>query len=249
MRFARFVAGGRMLTGSEEDGKLIGSDGETYDTSKVTWLPPVVPSKIVALVLNYADHANELGIATAEEPVIFLKPPSSLIGNFGEIVYPRGSKYMHYEAELAVVVGRSARKVRADRALDYVRGYTIANDVTVRDFITNTFRPPLKAKGFDTFCPLGPYVVTPDEIPDVSNLTLKTFVNGELRQEGSTRNMIHSAKNLIEFITVFMTLEPDDLILTGTPKGISAIVPGDKVDVSIDHLGTLSSTVVAEGKA
>lgn len=248
MRLARFVAGSKVLTGSEEDGKLIGSDGETYDAVKVTWLPPVVPSKIVAFVLNYADHANELGIATAEEPVIFLKPPSSLIGNFGEIVYPRGSKYMHYEAEFAVVVGKSARKVSADKALDYVRGYTIANDVTVRDFITNTFRPPLKAKGFDTFCPLGPYVVTPDEIPDVSNLTLKTLVNGELRQEGNTRNMIHSVESLIEFITVFMTLEPDDLILTGTPKGISAIVPGDRVDVSIDHLGTLSSTVVAEGK-
>jgi 5-oxopent-3-ene-1,2,5-tricarboxylate decarboxylase / 2-hydroxyhepta-2,4-diene-1,7-dioate isomerase len=246
LRLAKFVAGGRVVWGKEEDGELIAPGGARYDPNKVSWLPPASPSKIVALVLNYADHADELGLSTSEDPILFLKPPSSLIGNNAEIVYPAGSKYMHYEGELAVVIGTSARRVSAESAQSFIKGYTIANDVTVRDFITNTFRPPLKAKGFDTFCPLGPCLVTPDEVPDPGNLEIITRVNGEVRQEGSTKSLIHSVPKLLEFISTFMTLEPDDLVLTGTPKGISPIVPGDKVDISIGRLGNLSSTVVAE---
>jgi len=224
------------------------SDGSKYSESEVMWLPPVVPTKMVGLVLNYADHANELGLATAEEPVLFLKPLNTLIGNFGKIVYPAGATYMHYEAELAVVIGRQARKVKAVNAFEFIRGYTIANDITVRDFITNTFRPPVKAKGFDTFCPLGPCLVTRDEISDASNLELRTFVNGELRQKGNTMDLIHPIPELIEYITSFMTLEIGDVILTGTPKGISPIVPGDRIDIEIDNLGTLSNVVVSEEK-
>ena len=247
MRTARFViAGGRCIEGVYGGEKIAGPDGKEYDPSKVTWLPPVAPTKIVGLVLNYADHADELGLSTAEEPILFLKPLNTLLGNLGEIVYPSGATYMHYEAELAVVIGRQASKIRAEEASDYVKGYTIANDVTVRDYITNTFRPPVKAKGFDTFCPLGPYLVTPDEVPEASKLGVKTYVNGELRQEGNTRNFIHPIPRIIEFITSFMTLEVDDVILTGTPKGISPVVPGDRVEISIDCLGTLASTVVPE---
>jgi len=153
---------------------------------------------------------------------------------------------MHYEAELAAVIGRQARKVEAGNAFEFVKGYTIANDITVRDFITNTFRPPVKAKGFDTFCPLGPCLVTREEIPDVSKLELRTFVNGELKQKGNTRNLIHSVPRLIKYISSFMTLEDGDVVLTGTPKGISPIVAGDRVDIEIDSLGTLSNTVVSE---
>jgi len=247
MQLARFIAGGRLLNGTLDINRLIGSDGNTYDPDKVVWLPPASPTKIVGLVLNYSDHANELGLTTASEPVLFFKPNNTLLGHLGNIVYPKGATYMHYEAELVVVMARQCRRVRAANAKDFVKGYTIGNDVTVRDFITNTFRPPIKAKGFDTFLPLGPCVVTTDELEDVSNLNLVTRVNGEVRQEGNTKDLMHSVPELIEFITEFMTLEEDDLILTGTPKGISPIKPGDKVEISIDNIGTLRNSVIAEG--
>ncbi|MGI0085512.1 MAG: fumarylacetoacetate hydrolase family protein, partial [Nitrososphaerales archaeon] len=242
MRSARFLAGGRVVSGHLEGKKLLGPDGGEYEPLDVTWLPPASPTKMIGLVLNYAEHAGELGLATAEDPVLMLKPNNTLLGNLGEIIYPREATHVHYEAELAVVISREARRIKQDKALEYIKGYTVANDVTARDFITNTFRPPVKAKGFDTFCPLGPYLVTPEEIPDVSNLNIKTVVNGKGRQEGNTKSMIHSIPELIEFITEFMTLEPEDIILTGTPKGISPIVPGDRLEISIDQLGTLTNT-------
>jgi 5-oxopent-3-ene-1,2,5-tricarboxylate decarboxylase/2-hydroxyhepta-2,4-diene-1,7-dioate isomerase len=248
MHLARFVSRGRMINGWEDEGKLVGSDGTSYDKKEVFWLPPVSPSKIVGLALNYGDHADELGLKTAEDPILFLKAPSSLVGNGGDIIYPTGAKYMHYEGELAVVIGKAARKVRRENAMDYVRGFTIANDITVRDFITNLFRPPVKAKGFDTFCPLGPYITTIDEIADCGNLEITTRVDGETKQEGNTKKLLHSVPRLIEYITEFMTLEPDDVLLTGTPKGISPLSPGDRVEVSIEKLGTLSNTVVADSQ-
>jgi 5-oxopent-3-ene-1,2,5-tricarboxylate decarboxylase/2-hydroxyhepta-2,4-diene-1,7-dioate isomerase len=250
MRVARLVSAGREVRATlHDDERLVSSDGTILDPFKVAWLPPVSPSKMVGLVLNYADHANELGLAPSEEPVLLLKPPNTLLGNHGSIVYPREATFMHYEAELAVVISKQARRVSKEKAPDYVLGYTIANDVTVRDFITNTFRPPVRAKGFDTFCPLGPYLVTPDEIEDVNNLEISTMVNKELKQKGNTKNLMHSIPKLIEFITSFMTLDREDVILTGTPKGISKIVPGDIVQISIDGLGTLENRVVKEGES
>jgi len=246
MRFARFIHSGRLLEGKEENGNLIDSDGNSYSFESVTWLPPAEPSKIIGLVLNYRDHAKELGLAVSDDPVIFLKPPSSLIGNRGVIVYPRGVKFMHYEAELCAVIGTSAKKVKGGEALSYVRGFTIANDVTVRDFITNTFRPPVKAKGFDTFCPTGPYLVSPDEIGDVSDLKIETLVNGNIRQKGNTADMVHGVPKLIEYLSDFMTLLPGDMILTGTPEGISPINPGDKVEIEIENIGRLTNTVATE---
>ena len=248
MRYARFVSGGRIIQGWEENGRLLGPGGMQYSKENVSFLPPVIPSKIVGLALNYAEHAEELKLATAEDPVLFLKPPSALVGHGGNIVSPAGAKFLHYEGEVAVVIGTSARKVKASNALDFVKGFTIANDVTLRDFITNTFRPPVKAKGFDTFLPLGPYIMTKEEIPDVGNLEITTRVNGETKQQGNTKNLLHSIPDVIEYITDFMTLEPDDIILTGTPKGISPISPGDRVEISIDHLGTLSNTVIVESQ-
>ena len=193
------------------EGSSIGPGGTSYDGKTVQWLPPVSPSKIVGLALNYGDHAAELGLKITEDPILFLKPSSSLVGNGGDIIYPTGAKYMHYEGEVAVVIGKTARKVTRENAIEHVRGFTIANDVTVRDFITNLFRPPVKAKGFDTFCPLGPYITTSDEIADCGNLEIKTRVNGEIKQEGNTKNLLHSVPKLIEYITDFMTLEPDDV--------------------------------------
>jgi 5-oxopent-3-ene-1,2,5-tricarboxylate decarboxylase / 2-hydroxyhepta-2,4-diene-1,7-dioate isomerase len=246
MKVSRFVVGGRVLCGSPHNGKLIGSDGHEYDPGEVTYLPPVAPTKMIGLVLNYSDHANELGLSTADDPVLFIKPNSCLIGHMGDIVYPTGAKYVHYEGELAVIISRQARKVKQTDWSSYIKGYCAANEVTVRDFITNTFRPPVKAKGFDTFCPLGPHFVSSDELTDPSNLSIKTSVNGETRQDGNTKDLIHPIPKLIEFITDFMTLEENDIILTGTPKGISPVVPGDRVEITIEKIGTLINTVVAE---
>jgi 5-oxopent-3-ene-1,2,5-tricarboxylate decarboxylase / 2-hydroxyhepta-2,4-diene-1,7-dioate isomerase len=246
MKVARFLSAGRIMSGTNDGEIIIGSNGQNYDPSTVSFLPPVCPSKMIGLVLNYADHANELGLSTTEDPVLFIKPNNTLVGHQGSIVYPKGTKYMHYEGELAVIISRQARRVKSSDSSTFIKGYTVANEVTVRDYITNTFRPPVKAKGFDTFCPLGPYYVTTEELDDPSNLSIKTVVNGETRQDGNTRNLIHTIPKLIEYITEFMTLEEDDIILTGTPKGISPIVPGDKVEVTIEKIGTLANQVVEE---
>lgn len=249
MRKVRFAADGRIHHGEafEEDSILVDESGKSYGANGVVWLPPVVPGKVVGLALNYADHAEELGMSSPEEPALFFKPLSSLIGHRGAVVAPAGVEYMHYEVELAVVMGRAGRKIRAGDALDYVRGYTIANDVTVRDFVHNFYRPPVKAKGWDTFGPLGPCVVE-GEIDNPSDLELRAYVNGELRQTGHSSMLIRDIGALIEYITEFMTLEPDDVILTGTPKGISHVYPGDVMRLEIDGLGALENPIVAAGE-
>ncbi|HWE62906.1 MAG TPA: fumarylacetoacetate hydrolase family protein, partial [Chloroflexota bacterium] len=160
-------------------------------------------------------------------------------------VAPANVQYMHYEAELGVVIGRAGRGIAPEEAMNHVGGYTIVNDVTVRDFVTNMYRPPVKAKGFDTFGPIGPWLVE-DEIADPHQLDIRTFVNGELRQQGNTRDMIFTIPRIIAYISEFMTLQPGDMILTGTPKGISHIYPGDTVRIEIDGLGALENPIVAE---
>jgi 5-oxopent-3-ene-1,2,5-tricarboxylate decarboxylase/2-hydroxyhepta-2,4-diene-1,7-dioate isomerase len=232
----------------ENDSVILGNRDKAYRPDEVVWLPPVEPRKVVGLALNFADHASELGLASPEEPALFFKPLTSLIGHRAPVVAPANVEYMHYEVELAVVMGRTARRVKAANAMDYVLGYTIANDVTVRDFVHNFYRPPVKAKGFDTFGPLGPYLVI-DEIANPSNLELRAYVNGELRQTGHTSLFVRDVPALIEYISDFMTLEPDDVILTGTPKGISHIYPGDVMRLEVDGLGALENPVVADGDA
>lgn len=249
MRKVRFAADGRVQDGVsiENDTLIVGSHGKTYKPADVVWLPPVTPQKVVGLALNYADHAEELGLASPEDPALFFKPLSSLIGHGASVVAPPNIEYMHYEVELAVVIGRAARHVKAGDAMDYVLGYTIANDVTVRDFVHNFYRPPVKAKGFDTFGPMGPYLVI-DEIDDPNSLELRAYVNGELRQTGNTSLLMRDIPTLIEYITDFMTLEPQDVILTGTPKGISHIYPGDVMRLEVDGLGALENNVIAWDK-
>jgi 5-oxopent-3-ene-1,2,5-tricarboxylate decarboxylase/2-hydroxyhepta-2,4-diene-1,7-dioate isomerase len=187
-------------------------------------------------------------MTSPEEPALFFKPPSALIGHRAPVIYPSGVEYMHYEVELAVVIGRTCRRVRAAGAYDVIRGYTIANDVTVRDFVRNFYRPPVRAKGYDSFGPVGPWVVE-GEIEDPHALALRAYVNGELRQEGTTARLIHHIPDLVEFISAIMTLEPDDLILTGTPKGISHVHPGDQMRLEIEGIGALENPVVAEDEA
>jgi 5-oxopent-3-ene-1,2,5-tricarboxylate decarboxylase/2-hydroxyhepta-2,4-diene-1,7-dioate isomerase len=254
VRVARFIIDGRVQTGSvTDDGRPIDTHGKVHDPDAVTWLPPVVPPKVMGLALNYADHAAELNkvdlpdeLAAPPVPALFFKPLTSLTGHRAPIIYPTGAQYMHYEGELAVVLGRSGRKIRHGDAMAYVKGYTLANDVTVRDFVQNFYRPPVKAKGFDSFGPLGPWMVTADAFGDPANVTVRTFVNGELRQEGNTQFFIHSIPAIIEYISEFMTLEENDVFLTGTPKGISPIHPGDHIRIEIGGIGALENSVVAE---
>ena len=240
MKLARFLAKGRVHQGVYREGLLLDEAGEAHRPEDVTWLLPFTPGKILGVALNYADHAEELGLSRPEEPALFWKPNTSLLPHKGVVLYPKGARFVHYEVELAVVVGRPMKRVRAKDALDYVLGYTIANDLVARDYVTNTFRPPIRAKGRDTFLPLGPFLVV-EEVEDPQDLWLRAYVNGELRQEGHTSRMLYSVAELLEFISEFMTLEPYDVLLTGTPKGISQVRPGDVMRLEIEGLGALEN--------
>ncbi len=247
MKSVRFEVGGKILEGIvRNDGQLASRGGTVYAPQDVVWLPPVVPSKAIGLALNYRDHAEELQMKSPEEPALFFKPPSSLVGHGAPVIAPAGVEYMHYEVELVVVIGRRCRNVQAAHVREYIGGYTIGNDVTVRDFVKNFYRPPVRAKGYDTFGPLGPYLVSPDEIPDPGSIELRAFVNGELRQHGNTSQLLRPIPELIEYISMIMTLEPGDLIWTGTPRGISHVFPGDVMRLEIDGLGVLENPVIAE---
>lgn len=204
-----------------------------------TLLPPVTPSKIVCVGRNYADHAKELGNEAPAEPILFLKPSSALLAPGGTIVRPAASQLVHHEAELAIVVGREAKGVKADAWRDYVRGFTCANDVTARDLQRKDVQFT-RGKGFDTFCPLGPCLET--EL-DPADLRVVARVNGEVRQDGRTSQMIFSCAVLFEFITAIMTLVPGDVILTGTPAGVGTLESGDRVEVEIEGIGVLANEV------
>ncbi|HEX7022079.1 MAG TPA: fumarylacetoacetate hydrolase family protein, partial [Trueperaceae bacterium] len=213
MKHARVLIGGHYQEATLEDDAVVTASGRHYHEHDVTWLPPVVPGTILALALNYGDHASELDLERPEQPALFPKLPNTLLGHLGKIVRPAGVEYMHYENELAVLIGRPARRVKSADALQHVKGYTIFNDLVVRDFVINHFRPPIKPKNFDTFGPIGPCWVDASDIPDPHDLRLRTFVNDELRQEGHTRDMLYKIPEIIEYISEFMTLRENDLIL------------------------------------
>jgi 2-keto-4-pentenoate hydratase/2-oxohepta-3-ene-1,7-dioic acid hydratase in catechol pathway len=198
------------------------------------------PSKIVAVGLNYVAHARELGQEVATEPLIFLKPTSAIVGDQDDVVYPKASLRVDHEAELAVVIGRRCKDVNEGDAFDYVRGYTCANDVTARD-LQESDDQWTRAKGFDTFCPLGPRVV---ENLDPSSLRVVARVNGEVRQDGHTSDMHFGVPSLVAFISGVMTLEPGDVILTGTPPGVGPVQRGDLMEVEIEGIGVLRNRVV-----
>jgi len=207
-------------------------------------LPPVTPSKIVCVGRNYRAHVRETGSEIPVEPLIFLKPPSSLLAPGGVIRMPAVSKRVDFEGELAVVIGRRARNLKPGANWrDVVRGFTLANDVTARDLQSKDDQWT-RAKGFDTFCPIGPFIS--DELDLDAGLTLETRVNGEIRQHASTLDFIFSLPEILVFITSVFTLEPGDLLLTGTPSGIAPLSPGDRVEVSIPGLGILTNTVEAD---
>ena len=206
----------------------------------VQLLAPVIPSKVVCVGKNYVDHADEMGGVVPDEPLIFLKPATSVVGPESRVVYPDISNEVHHEGELAVVIGKLAKDVKAEDASQYIFGYTAANDVTARD-IQRREGKWTRAKGFDTFCPLGPGIET--ELDPLEKLSIVTRVNGEVRQAGFTSDMVFGVAELIEFITQVMTLLPGDVILTGTPSGVGPVLPGDTMEVEIDGVGTLSNRV------
>ena len=248
MRTARIAWAGAVHTAVPHADGLQLADGTVLAETEVVWLPPVVPGTVIALGLNYADHvkelSKELSSVSADEPLAFLKTASSVIGHRGRTPRPRDAAFMHYECELAVVIGRPARRVGTADALAHVAGYTVANDYAVRDYLENWYRPNLRVKNRDGGTVLGPWLVSADELPDPQALALRTRVNGQLTQQGSTANMIHSVAALIEYLSGFMTLMPGDIILTGTPDGVVNVNPGDEVVTEIDGVGSLVNTLV-----
>jgi 5-oxopent-3-ene-1,2,5-tricarboxylate decarboxylase/2-hydroxyhepta-2,4-diene-1,7-dioate isomerase len=231
----------------DDGGRLHAVEGRVLVEKEVTWLPP--PHRtILALGLNYKDHARELDFKAPEEPLLFLKTSSSLTGHKRHSCRPDGVEMMHYEGELVVVIGRTASKVRRSDAMDFVLGYTIANDYAVRDYLENFYRPNLRVKCRDGLTPLGPWIVEKSDIADPHALEIRTWVNGELRQQGNTRDMVFDIPFLLEYVTSFMTLRPFDMISTGTPKGLSNVLPGDDVVVEIEGLGRLQNRIVSEAE-
>ncbi len=240
--------------GAEGAAGVVLPDGTTLGQTEVTWLPPFEAGTIIALGLNYADHVRELAReltlsskdGAQDEPLVFLKTAGALVGHRGRTARPPGVAMMHYECELAVVIGRPAKRVQAADALAHVAGYTVCNDYAVRDHLENWYRPNLRVKNRDQATALGPWLVSADEVPDPQKLALRTLVNGEVKQRGSTANMVHGVAELIEYLSAFMTLLPGDVILTGTPEGVVNVNVGDEVVCEIDGVGRLVNHIVAE---
>jgi 5-oxopent-3-ene-1,2,5-tricarboxylate decarboxylase/2-hydroxyhepta-2,4-diene-1,7-dioate isomerase len=223
------------------------ADGRIVAAKDVVWLPPFEAGTVIALGLNYADHAKELAFNAQEEPLVFLKGPGSLLGHCGVTRRPAGVKFMHYECELAVVIGRPAKQAARAQAMQHVAGYCIANDYAIRDYLENWYRPNLRVKNRDGGTVLGPWLVDAADVADPADLGLRTFVNGTLRQQGNTRDLIYGIPYLIEYLSSFMTLSPGDVILTGTPEGVINVMPGDVIACEIDGLGRLVNTIAADG--
>ncbi|MFS0674090.1 fumarylacetoacetate hydrolase family protein [Ornithinibacillus sp. 179-J 7C1 HS] len=246
MKHARVACFGSIHEAVRIEGKLQLTDGRLVGEEEVVWLPPLEVGTIFALGLNYADHANEISFKAPEEPLVFLKGPNTLIGHNGETRRPVDVDMMHYECELAVIIGKKARNVKREDAYNYVSGYTIANDYAIRDYLENYYRPNLAVKNRDTLTPIGPWFVDKEDIPDPMNLKLYTYVNGDLKQEGSTKDMVFDIPFLIEYLSSFMTLNENDIILTGTPKGTVNVVEGDEVVVEIEGIGKLRNKIVSD---
>ena len=249
MKHARVVFEGRAWDATERDGQLRLADDRAVAFDAVQWLPPLKPTvrprTILALGLNYADHAKELAFKPPEEPLVFIKGEGTLIGHREHTRRPTDVQFMHYECELVAVIGRTARRVKRDDALSHVAGYTVANDYAIRDYLENWYRPNLRVKNRDTCTPIGPWLVDAADIPDPQALALQTTVNGQITQRGNTRDMIFTVPFLIEYFSAFMTLNPGDLILTGTPDGVVDCRPGDVVVTSIEGVGDLVNTITS----
>jgi 2-keto-4-pentenoate hydratase/2-oxohepta-3-ene-1,7-dioic acid hydratase in catechol pathway len=262
VRIARFVAGGDPQYGVVElsgDGgrypdtvSVLTGDpiamsvqltGERRDLDGVRLLAPVIPrSKIVAVGRNYAAHADEMGQEVPKTPLTFFKPNTSVIGPGEPIIYPTASRQVDFEGELAVVIGRICKEVPVSRVPEVIFGYTVANDVTARD-LQKSDGQWARAKGYDTFCPLGPWITTHQGLDEVADLTIRTTVDGEPRQDGTTSDMIFKIPQLVAYISSYTTLLPGDVILTGTPSGVGPLLPGQQVSIEIESIGTLTNPI------
>ena len=268
MRIARFTAGEDPLYGvvagevdqfgqPADDSVVVELSGDPlyvgvkptqteHRLADVRLLAPVIPrSKVVAIGRNYAAHAAELGHEVPSEPLMFIKPNTSVVGPGDPIFYPRQTKDLHFEGELAVVIGRLCRDVPPEQATDVIYGYTVANDVTARDLQRSDVQFT-RAKGFDSFCPLGPWIETDLDPQDFADgLSVQTYLNGDLKQDGSTRDLIFDIPTLVAHISAVMTLLPGDVILTGTPEGVGPMEVGDEVEVAIARVGSLTNRVAS----
>lgn len=252
MKIIRYQDGAATKWGVIEEGMIREMEGDPFGhfhlssrakkLEEVKLLSPCLPSKIVALGLNYKDHAEEVKLPIPDKPLLFVKPSTSVIGPGEGIVFPKMSKRVDYEAELAVVIGKVAKAIPEERAADYILGYTCLNDVTARDLQPKDGQWTL-SKGFDTFAPIGPWIVT--DI-DPHHLEISSYLNGKRRQHSNTENLIFGPSRLISFISQVMTLLPGDVIATGTPSGIGPMAVGDRVDVIIERIGTLTNHVITE---
>jgi 5-oxopent-3-ene-1,2,5-tricarboxylate decarboxylase/2-hydroxyhepta-2,4-diene-1,7-dioate isomerase len=226
------------------DGRLRLADGRLVNENDVEWLPPVVPGAVFALGLNYADHAKELAFKAPEVPLAFLKGPNTIVGHRAQTRRPADATYMHYECELAVVIGKTGKNVAKAEAMEMVAGYTVANDYAIRDYLENYYRPNLRVKNRDACTPLGPWLVDAADVPNPMALKLTTRVNGKTTQQGTTADMIFDIPTLIEYLSSFMTLNPGDIILTGTPEGLADVKPGDVIETEVEGVCCLVNTIV-----
>ena len=250
MKTARVAYGGALHEAHSHERGLQLADGRVLAEHEVVWLPPFEVGTIIALGLNYADHvkelARELTVTAKDEPLVFLKGPGSLIGHRGVTRRPRGVAFMHYECELAVVIGKPAHRVSRTEAMQHVAGYTVCNDYAIRDFLENWYRPNLRVKNRDGGTVLGPWFVDAADVPGPHALALRTLVNGVVTQQGNTADMIDDIPALIEYLSGFMTLRPGDVILTGTPDGVVNVNEGDEVVTEIDGIGRLVNTIAGD---
>lgn len=252
MRLVRFLAQGQAAYGAVEGDVVVELRGRgiasliatdvRHRSAEVRFLAPCAPTKVVAVGLNYRDHARELGMPLPEDPIIFLKPPTTVVGPDEAIRYPAMSGRVDYEAELGVVIGKTARGIPPGEAGGHILGYTCANDVTARD-LQKKDGQWTRAKSFDTFCPIGPWIETD---LDPADLLVESYLNGERKQSSRTSQFLFDIPRLVSFISRIMTLHPGDLIITGTPAGIGPMRPGDEIEVRIEGIGSLINTVSAE---
>ena len=250
MKTARVAYGGAIHAACEHPRGVRLADGRVLPETAVVWLPPFDVGTVIALGLNYADHMKELSkeltVSTKDEPLVFLKGPGAVLGHRGQTRRPADVAFMHYECELAVVIGRTAKRVKAEHAMAHVAGYTVCNDYAFRNYLENWYRPNLRVKSRDGATVLGPWLVDAADVREPHDLALRTHVNGRCVQQGRTSDMINDIPALIEYLSEFMTLQAGDVILTGTPEGVANVEVGDEVVTEIDGIGRLVNTIVGD---
>ncbi len=252
MRHARIIFDGRELDiDIDTNDRITTTDGEVLDVAldsdDITWLPPVKsPGTIFALGLNYADHATELAFEPPKEPLVFIKHTNTLTGHKQVSYRPDNIEFQHYECELVAVIGKTGKNIKHEDAMDYVAGYTVCNDFAIRDYLENYYRPNLRVKSRDSLLPMGPWIVDREDVADANNLRLTTEVNGKITQDGSTSDMIFDVPFLVEYLSKIMTLNPGDMIATGTPHGVVDMQPGDTVICTIENICSLETRIVSE---